>query len=112
MKTCNGTPRRRALRRDAVRRAQLLAAFARSGLSATAFARQHGIHYTTFCSWRYQGARTKGLPGFVQVELPEPTPAVELMVELGGTTRLLLTSEAQIPLAARLLQAFNISRSC
>ena len=112
MKTFNGSPRRRALRTDASQRAQLLAAFARSGLSATAFARQHGIHFTTFCSWRYQRARTKGLPGFVQVELPEPTPPVELVIELGGTARLRLTSEAQIPLAARLLQAFNLSRSC
>jgi hypothetical protein len=38
----------RAKRTDAARRAQLLAAFVRSGLSA-AFARQQHLHYTTFC---------------------------------------------------------------
>jgi transposase-like protein len=112
MKTFNGSPRRRALRTDAAQRTQLLAAFARSGLSATAFARQHGIRYTTFCGWRYQRARAKGSPGFVQVELPEATPPVELVVELGATVGLRLTSAGQVPLAVRLLQAFNAARPC
>jgi hypothetical protein len=87
-----------------------LATFDRSSLSAAAFARQHGIHYTTFCGWRQR--RVKGSPGFVQVELPEPTPSLELVVELGATARLRLTAEAQIPLAARLLQTLHLSRSC
>jgi transposase-like protein len=89
-----------------------MAAFDRSGLSASAFARQHGIHYTTFCGWRQRRDKGKPSPGFVQVELPEPTPPLELMIELGATARLRLTTEAQIPLAARLLQALNVSLSC
>ena len=112
MKTCNGSPRRRAARTGAAQQAQLLAAFERSGLSASAFARQHGIHYTTFCGWRQRREQAKPSPGFVQVELPEPAPPVELVVELGGTVRLRLTAVAQIPLAARLLQTLNASRSC
>jgi hypothetical protein len=44
--------------------------------------------------------------------MPESTPPVELVIEWGGTARLRLTSEAQIPLAAHLLQACNISRPC
>ena len=112
MKTFNGSAPRRAVRTDATQRAQLLAAFAGSGLSATALARQHGLHYTTFCGWRYQRARAKGSPGFVQVELPEAAPPVELVVELGAMARLRLRVEGQIPLAARLLQALNAARPC
>ena len=110
MKTCNGSPRRRAARTGAAERAQLLAAFERSRLSAAAFARQHGIHYTTFCGWRQRRDKRPALPAFVQVELPPPS--VDLVIELGPQTRLRITSGSQIELAARLLQAFNASRPC
>jgi hypothetical protein len=69
MKTLNHSPRAR--RTEATRRAQLLAAFDRSGLSA-AFARQHQLNYTSFCGWRARRATAKAPPAFVQVEL---TPA-------------------------------------
>jgi len=48
----------------------------------------------------------------VQVDLLEPAPPVELVVELGATARLRVTTNAQIPLAVRLLQALNVSLSC
>jgi hypothetical protein len=112
MKQRRVSQRRRAPRTDAARRAQLLRAFDRSGLSATDFARRQGVHYTTFCGWRQRRDRGQSSPGFVQVEMPESTPPVELVIEWGGTARLRLTSEAQIPLAAHLLQACNISRPC
>jgi len=97
------SPRRRAPRTDVVRRSQLLAAFDRSGLSAADFARQHGVHYTTFCRWRQRRDRGKPSPAFVQVELALPTPASELVIEM-GEARLRLGSAEQLPLAARLLQ--------
>jgi hypothetical protein len=106
------SPRRREPRTNAARRAQLLAAFDGSGLSAAVFARQQGIHYTTFCGWRKRQAQGQPSPAFVQVEMPEPTPPVELVIELGRTARLRLTSEAQIPLAAHLLQTLHLSRPC
>jgi transposase-like protein len=113
MNTSNGSyPRRRRPRIDAARRTQLLAAFDRSGLSVANFARRQGIHYTTFYGWRRRRAQAKATPAFVQVELPEPTSPVELQVELGARVRLRLTAEGQIPLAVRLLQAFNASRPC
>jgi hypothetical protein len=113
MKTSNGSfPRGGAPRTNAAQRARLLAAFDRSGLSASAFARRRGLHYTTFCGWRQRRDQGEPSPGFVQVELPEPTPPVELVIELGATARLRLTAEAQIPLAARLLQTLNVSRPC
>jgi transposase-like protein len=88
---------------DAAQRARLLAAFERSGLSAAAFARQHGLNYTTFCGWRKRAERS---PAFVQVELPA-TAAPALVVELGATARLRLTDAAQIPLAVALLQSLQ-----
>jgi len=73
MKSSDRFARCRHKRTDATRRARLLAAFDRSGLSAVAFARQHGLNYTTFCGWRQRRVKTKRSPGFVQVELPTPT---------------------------------------
>lgn len=68
MNTSNGSGRRPRRRTDAARRAQLLAAFERSGLSAAAFARRHGLHYTTFCGWRQRRTQAKTALAFVQVE--------------------------------------------
>ena len=111
MKTFNGSPRRRAARTSAAQRAQLLAAFDRSGLSVTDFAQQHGVHYTTFSGWRQRRDRAKVSPAFVQVELASPAPPSELVIEMGAA-RLRLVSVAQLPLAARLLQFLQEDRRC
>ena len=84
MKSSNGSPRHRRQRTSLSRRTQLLAAFDRSGLSAAAFARQHDISYTTFCGWRHRQTKAKASPGFIEVELPGPTAAVELLIEVGA----------------------------
>jgi hypothetical protein len=89
-----------------------LAAFERSGLSAAAFARQHGLNYTTFCGWRQRRARLNGAPAFVQVELPVAAAPAGLVVELGEHARLRIESPAQIALAAQLLQAFSATHPC
>lgn len=103
---------KRSKRIPPFRRAKFLAAFERSGLSAAAFARQQGLHYTTFCGWRHRRAKTKASPGFVQVELPSPAVPAELVIELSERARMRLTSADQIELAARLLQALNASAPC
>ena len=112
MKQNRVTRRRRAPRTDAARRAQLLAAFDRSGLSAADFARQQGVHYTTFCGWRQRRDRGQSSPGFMHVEIPESAPPVELVIEWGGTARVRLTSEAQLPLAAGLLHLLQKDQPC
>jgi transposase-like protein len=112
MKASKSSPRHRRRRTDARRRTQLLAAFDRSGLSAAAFARQHGLHYTTFCGWRHRQAKARPSPGFVQVELPTPAAPVQLLIELGRSGRLRLSSASQIELAAQLLHRLNASPSC
>lgn len=111
MKQNRVSPRRRAARTDGAQRAELLAAFDRSGLSAADFARQYGIHYTTFSGWRQRRDRTKASPGFVQVELDSPAAPSELVIEM-GTARLRLVSQAQLPLAARLLQILQEGQRC
>jgi transposase-like protein len=112
MKISNGSSRRRWRRIGADQRAQLLAAFDRSGMSAAAFARQHGLYYTTFCGWRQRRAAAKPSPGFVQVELPTPAAPVELVIDLNAQARLRISSAGQIELAVRLLQALNAKTAC
>lgn len=112
MKNSNGLVRHRRPRTPLRRRNQLLAAFERSGLSAAAFARQHGIGYTTFCGWRHRRAKTEQSPAFVEVQLAEPTAAIELRIDLGPHVHLHLSSASQIELAARLLHRFNALASC
>jgi len=111
MKTSNGFGSRRS-RTTARRRIQLLAAFERSGLTAAAFARQHHLHYTTFCNWRQRQGPAQPAPGFVQVELPPPPVPVELVLELGSGARVRITEAGQLELAARLLQTLHRPRPC
>lgn len=91
--------------------AALVREFKRSGLSAGAFAREHGLGYSTFYHW-LRRARTVTAPAFVEVDLP-PAPVTEgLLLELGPAPRLRLTSVHQIALAARLLQALQAPTPC
>jgi hypothetical protein len=112
MKNSNGFVRHRRPRTPLRRRNQLLAAFDRSGLSAAAFARQQGIGYTTFCGWRHRRAKTKPSPAFVEVQLTEPSAAIELRVDGGAHARLHVSSAGQIELAARLLHRLNALAAC
>jgi len=112
MKSTNRFARRRGVRANTIRRAKLLAAFDRSGLSAAEFARQQGLTYTTFWGWRHRRAKTKSSPGFVQVELPTPATPPPLVIELGTQGRIRIESASQIELAACLLQALNAPGPC
>lgn len=112
MKSSNGYFRHRRPRTTPSRRAQLLAAFDRSGLSAAAFARQQGIGYTTLCRWRRRQARRATSPTFVEVELAAPANPVELWLEVGAHARLCLTSEVQLELAARFLHHVEALAAC
>jgi hypothetical protein len=76
-------------------------------MSAAAFAREHGLHYTTFCGWRQRRDKAQTSPAFVEVELPAPSAPMELCIELGAHARLRVHSEGQIVLAARLLQKLS-----
>ena len=97
---------------SAALREHLLAAFERSGLSAAAFAREHGIGYSTFCGWLHRQAKARSSPTFVEVEVSAADRTVELWLEVGAHARLCLTSEAQLALAARLLQHIETLTAC
>jgi hypothetical protein len=99
-------------RTSARKRAKLLAAFDRSGLSAAAFARKHRINYTTFCGWRQRRDKSPPATEFVQVELP-PTPGLtDLVVEIGAEIRLRISSPTQLELAATLLRRLTKEEAC
>ena len=110
MKHSKGFVRRS--RTTPAQRAQLLARFERSGLSAAAFARQHKLHYTTFCGWRQRQGKAEPAPGFVQVELPTPEAPAGLVIEWGTSARMRIAHAGQITLAARLLQVLCAPTPC
>lgn len=85
------------------RRRQLLAAFDRSGLTAAAFAREHGIAYTTFCSWRRRRPAKPAMT-FAEVTLLRAATPEPIVVELGPQARVRLSSPAQLELAAGLIK--------
>jgi hypothetical protein len=112
MKRLHGPQRRRSPRTDAAQRAQLLAKFDRSGHSAADFARQHGIHYTTFCGWRQRRDKAQAAPGFVEIELNGATAAGGLVIELGGVARMRVESAGQVGLAVQIVQQLKRAVSC
>jgi transposase-like protein len=62
----------------AAERAQILATFERSRLSAAAFARQHGLNYTSFSGWWRRQTKAPASPEFVQIEVATPSAPTEL----------------------------------
>lgn len=90
------------------RRGQLLSAFKRSGLSAAAFARKHGIVYPTFCSWRRRRP-ARPATGFVEMELVRPSSLEPIVLELGERVRVRVSSKAQLELAAGLLKRMEVA---
>jgi hypothetical protein len=81
-------------------------------LSAAAFARQHHLHYPTFCNWRQRQGKPQPAPGFVQVELAPSAAPAELVLELGTMARVRITAAGQLELAARLLNALCAPTPC
>jgi transposase-like protein len=105
------------LRYSPGQRRELLKAFERSGLSAMAFSKQHGVSYQTFIAWlrkRRQSveALPPGVPAFAEVMLQEAPsgPSAALRIVLPCGTALEVASRAALPLAAELLQ--SLRRPC
>lgn len=89
-------------------RAGLLEAFGRSGLSAMAFARNHGVNYQTFIAWLRKRREAELAPpageAFAELLLDEPAPAAAaLRVTLPCGAAIELASRAALPLAVELL---------
>lgn len=115
------------LRFTADQRQVLLDAFEHSGQSASGFAAQHGIKYTTFANWvqkrRADRSGVRPSSGMLPVtplllaevsceDAVSPPPGASLSLELcfSGGGKLAIGSLAQVPLAAALIR--ELSRSC
>lgn len=88
-----------------------LDAFERTSMSGAAFARLHGIRYTTFAHWRKirrqqrQADENKPSAFFEEVEVRRPDPvAVGLNISLPGGAAVTVTQAEQFPLVAALLK--------
>ena len=88
-------------------REALLDAFEQSGMSGAAFARLHGIRYSTFAHWRRVrrlGRETaEPAPGFHEVTI-HPAAGPALTIQLPGGGRFRLERADQLPMAKALLQ--------
>ena len=96
------------------RREELLDEFARSGLSGQKFAALVGVKYQTFATWaqrRRKTVRPAAKPLRLLeavVEQPEVRPA--LVLHLPGGTRVEITAEQQVKLAAALVR--SLAQAC
>ena len=98
-------------------RKAVLAKFEQSGMSAAKFAAVVGIKYSTLAGWLQRYRRPKPRVAAKRVRLVEavigPNPAKEpgsgtaLIVHLPGSVRVEVSSVAQVPLAATLVEALQ-----
>ena len=88
----------------------LLDAFEQSGMSGAAFARLHGIRYSTFAYWHFaRRQRRKATPPtqgrFQEVSIqPDSASGPALTIELPGGGRFQLERADQLPMARALLR--------
>ena len=100
------------VRRSAGQRAEILAAFEQSGVSAAEFARLVGVKYPTLAGWLHRRGRPRGEVGpgkapavrFVEAAVPTPETFAPLELELPGHVKLRLTEPGQVPLVVALLR--------
>ena len=91
-------------------REALMDTFEQSGMSGAAFARLHGIRYSTFAHWRRvrrlrRQAAEPAQATFQEITLQAEGPASHtLTVELPGGGRFTLDRADQLPMAAALLR--------
>lgn len=103
------------VRRSARQRAEILAAFDASGVSAAEFARLVGVKYPTLAGWLHRRGRPRVEVGpgkapavrFVEAAVPTPEAPTPLELELPGGGRLRLTEPGQVPLVVALLRGLT-----
>jgi transposase-like protein len=122
------TDTRGRVRTSRERREAILDDFERSGISGAAYARLHGISYSTFANWvqkrrrrqrreagkegRPEPGKATGEPGKLELTLAEITvekppsagPAGKLRVALPGGASLVIADASQAELAAELIR--------
>lgn len=98
-------------------RRAVLAQFEQSGLSAAKFAKVAGLKYSTLAGWlqRYRRSKPKRRPGRMRLleAVIDPAGSAALtapkgvVLHLPGQVRLELSSLADVPIAAALVQALQ-----
>ena len=98
-------------------RRAVLAQFEQSGLSAAKFAKVAGLKYSTLAGWlqRYRRSKPKARPGRMRLleAVIDPAGSAALtapkgvVLHLPGQVRLELSSLADVPIAAALVQALQ-----
>lgn len=113
------TDSRGRVQTPADQRNALMDAFEKSGMSGAAFAKLHGIRYTTFAGWRQRRNRRRKkepepidpAPFFEEVEFRSSrNDPVGLRVSLPGGASVCIEQADQFPMVAALLQ--YLERSC
>lgn len=103
---------------SAPQREALLDEFDRSGLSAMAFCRLHGLVYQTFATWvQKRRRRSSTAPAFAEVivesrEEARPAVIASLRVVVPGGAVIEMTHREQLPLAVELIRALADHPSC
>jgi transposase-like protein len=105
------------LRTSKEQRQAVLAKFEQSGMSAAKFAATAGIKYSTFAGWVQRYRRTKPRVAskpvrFIEAVIgpktsKEPASKTGLILHLPGSVRVELSSMAEVPLAAALIEALQ-----
>lgn len=106
------------------KREEMLAEYERSGMTGAQFARFSGVRYATLMYWlqkrrketgRGEHERTPGpdhprwLEARVEGEVMKPE---NLVVEVGGGVRMLVSNRTQAGLAGEVLRAMGLGRGC
>ena len=106
------------------RREAMLAEYERSGMTGAQFARFVGVRYSTLMYWlqkrRKEASQSeetassrKDHPRWLEARVEgELSPSEELVVEMAGGVRMLVSNRTQAMLAGEVLRALGLGRGC
>jgi transposase-like protein len=105
------------------KREAMLAEYDRSGMTGAQFARFVGVRYSTLMYWlqkrRKSGHREematprRDHPGWLEARVEgEVVKSENMVVEVGGGVRILVSNRTQAALAGEVLRAMGLGRGC
>ena len=106
------------------KREGMLAEYDRSGMTGAQFARFVGVRYSTLMYWLQKrrkeagqndqtAAHSQDHPGWLEARVEGEAPKSEnLVVEVGGGVRILVSNRTQATLAGEVLRAIGLGRGC
>jgi transposase-like protein len=106
------------------KREAMLAEYERSGMTGAQFARFVGVRYSTLMYWlqkrRQQAGQSEEMansrkdhPRWLEARVEgDLSPSEELVVEMAGGVRMLVSNRTQAALAGEVLRAIGLSQGC